>query len=319
MNFKKKIIFGLSISFLLIITLSSCKKKKAFKDENAQISVDTRMFQGQTDQAMADINLAIMGQPLLRGRSSELSETTLEVICGLEQDTSLVYQGIFRLIYNGIPCHGVKRVGEVVVTFIDYPLSKWKNAGTNLKIDFIGYKCSWESNGQSIQLDGSMNLRNESGKTWYDLQFLNEPKLDQILTGNDIKITFSADNYTNISLNRRMEYTYSSSSKITTCKIDGLGSQDGESSLENWGFTRDGLKFTNTVNASIIWRTSCGAVAPIDGQETIKVEDKAHELKSTFSFDNQGNELVGDNPCPYGWRVEWSYKNKTNSRLFSFQ
>lgn len=317
MNRFIRVSFGILIGLFCLFNLA-CKKKKAFKNETGQTAVDLRMFQGQMDEAMADLNLAIMGQPLLRGKLLQTDETTLTDICGLEQDTSLVTQGIIRLLYTGIPCNGVQTIGEVKVTFLDYPLTKWKNAGANLKVDFIGYKCTWLTNGQSIQIDGSVNLKNESGKTWYDLMYLNEPKLVQVLSGNSVKLSFTSEIYTNISLNRRMEYTYTSSNKIFNCRVDGLGSQDGENQLENWGLTREGLKFTNRIENSVIWTTRCGAVAPIDGISRIKVEDQTHELQSSFAYDNQGNKIAGDNPCPYGWYVEWTYKKKTNSRLFSF-
>ncbi len=305
----------LTFSLLILFAFGSCKKKKAFKEEDAQTSVDVRMFQGQTDQALADINQAIMGQSLLRGRNSESS---LETICGLDQDTSLVFSGIIRLIYNGTLCNGVIRTGTVMASIQEYPLKKWKNAGTILKIDFMAYKAVWPSDGRTIQIDGTGFLQNESGKTWYDLQYLNSPNLVQVLTGDNIKGMYSKDNVANYNLNRRMEYSFNSGTKVTTCRVDGLGSSDGASSLENWGFTRDGKKFTNRVSSPMIWKTSCGALAPLEGELVIDVEDKEHDLICSFSIDKDGNTTNSDAPCPYGMQIKWSYKNKTNTRNFGY-
>lgn len=304
--------------FLIISMITACKKKKAFKNENAQTSVDVRMFQGQNDAALSDINEAIMGQSLMRGRGTDWVETHQSVICGLDQDTSLWNLGTIKLIYNGTPCKGVVRTGTVVASILNYPSEKWKNMGASLKIDFLAYKAVWLSDGKTVQIDGTELLKNESGKTWYDLQYLNAPNLVQVLTGSNLKATYSIDNTANFDVNRRMEYSFDDATKVTSCKVDGLGSAEGQSGLENWGFTRDGLKFTCKVNSSVIWKTSCGALAPITGEVIIDEEDKEHDLSCHFSVDQNGNSVSGDQPCPYGWQVSWTYKNKTNTRIFAY-
>lgn len=318
MKLYRNLAFVLSFSLLILVIATSCEKKKSFKEENAQTSVDVRMFQGQTDEALAEINEAIMGQPLLRGKGTELSESMLEPICGLDQDTSLVYKGIIRLIYNGLECRGVSRTGTVSVTIQEYPIKKWKNAGTILKIDFLAYKAIWASDGRAVQIDGTAFLTNESGKTWYDLQYLNVANVVQILTGEKLKATFSAENTVDFNLNRRMEYSYNSSADATECKIDGLGSSNGQTSLENWGINREGLNFTSKVISQINWKTSCGALAPLNGELLIDIDEKEHDLDCFFSVDQNGIEVSTDSPCPYGMQVKWSYKNKTNTRIFSY-
>lgn len=300
---------------LILVSITACKKKKAFKEENAQTSVDVRMFHGQNDEALADINLAIMGQSLLRGRGEE---TSLESICGLDLDTALVYKGILHLVYNGNSCRGVSRSGEILVTIMDYPLKKWKNAGTTLKIDFVKYKATWLSDGKSVQIDGTEYLLNESGKTWYDLQFLNVPSCVQILSGENLKVSYGGTNDAKYHVNRRMEYSYSKTSKTTSCLVNGLETAEGESEVESWGLNRDGESFATKVVSGMIWKTGCGAMAPVDGELKIKMGNKAHTLNCFFAVDKEGNETNADSPCPYGWQVKWSYKNKTSSRIFNY-
>ena len=304
-------------AFFILVTASACKKRKAFKEENAQLGVDVRMFQGQMDEAISEINQAIMGQPLMRGKSSEINESLVESICGLDQDTSMVYKGIIRLVYNGETCKGVKRTGVVLVSILDYPIKKWKNAGASIKIDFISYKAGWTSDGRTVQIDGTVFLKNESGKTWYDLQFLNVTNLVQIHTGDNLKATFGSETV-DFNVNRRLEFTYNSATKATTCKVVGMGSSDGQSGLESWGFNREGLKFTSKVTSSVMWKTTCGALAPIDGEVIIDEEEKKHNLNCNFSVDQNGNNVSTDTPCPYGMQVSWSFKSKMNSRIFSY-
>ena len=52
---------------------------------------------------------------------------------------------------------------------------------------------------------------------------------------------------------------------------------------------------------------------------SIKVDGKDFALKVLFSVDASGNAVVvASNACPYGWKVEWTYKKKTNKKVFGY-
>ena len=57
------------VCVLVLFVTISCKKKKAFKEEDGQTPVDTRMMQGQNEEVLQDINTAIMEQSLIDRKS----------------------------------------------------------------------------------------------------------------------------------------------------------------------------------------------------------------------------------------------------------
>jgi hypothetical protein len=302
------------ICFAVFFFASACKKKKAFKEEDGQAATDARMAQGQNDEAYKDINIAIMEQSLLRGKGTAGAGNT--EICGVTIDTLEIFQGVIKLNYQGKNCYGYTKTGIIRVSLEGYPLKKWKNPGSILKVEFIGYKVTRATDGRSVQLDGTQYITNESGSTFFDLRYLNVSSIVHTVTGFDMKVKFDGDNTAIFNVGRRMTYTHSGG--VTTCRIEGTGSAAGKSNLENWGHTRNGDSFTSEVTVPIVWKTTCGAVAPLEGEVAIKVDKKDFELKCKFAVDETGESVSGDNPCPYGWLMEWSYKNRTNTRIFGY-
>jgi hypothetical protein len=68
-----------------------------------------------------------------------------------------------------------------------------------------------------------------------------------------------------------------------------------------------------------VWNITCGPWAPTAGAVDIKVKNKDFDLRCTFAVDSKGNPVdVAPNTCAYGWKVEWSYKKKTNKKIFGY-
>lgn len=312
---------GLSLALIaLCVLFGSCKKKRAFKEEDAQITADVRMVQGQIDDVLKDINIVIMNRSLLRGKpdGGAGDEGGKLSACGFRIDTSVANQGIISLRYDSSSCNGVKRMGTVMFSIQSYPTQKWKHQGCVMKIDFTAYKGSRISDGRNIQLNGSVYLTNYSGKTWYDIVYYYEPSISQILTGNGITATFGGSETSVFNFNRRMTYTFSKKDSVVSCSIDGLGSSDGEENLENWGQGRQGQSFCSRVDATLLWKSSCSANVLYSGEEVFVVADKEFDIHSTFGVDENGDAMTSNATCPYGWKASWSYKKKTKSRVLNY-
>ncbi|MBL7931872.1 MAG: hypothetical protein JNL60_08220, partial [Bacteroidia bacterium] len=197
------------IAFLaLLVLFGSCKKKRAFKEEDAQITADVRMVQGQIDNVLKDINVIIMNRSLLRGRpAGDAGDEGGKLnACGFRIDTAQANQGVINIHYDSSYCSGIKRMGTVMFTIQNYPTKKWKHQGCVLTVNFIKYSGS-RVDGRNIQLSGTVYLTNTSGKTWHDLVYLYEPSISQILTGNGITATFGGNETSIFNFNRRMTYT----------------------------------------------------------------------------------------------------------------
>lgn len=320
---KTKSILAVAIvaAMSLLFSLTSCKKKKAFKDEDGQASEDVRTANSENDVAVADINDVISNEPAMNGRGSG-SQGTQGVtgnICGLSVDKSLANTGVVVLNYNGTTCDNRKREGSIRLTILDYANGmRWKDTGCVIKVEYLAYKITRPSDGKSIELNGVQNVTNVNGVNWLNMIFNpSHPAVVITVTGTDLNVKFDGSKTAVYNINRKFTYTYANS--ILTCKGEGIGSSEGLSNLENYGTTRDGDKFTSQVSTPIIWNTTCGSRAPVQGEVLIKVAEKEFELKCLFGVDSQGNSVtVGSNSCPYGMKASWTYKSKTNKKIFAY-
>lgn len=308
---------GLALLTLTLVFLS-CKKRRAFKEEDAQITVEVRTLQAQVDEALKDINLVIMNRSLFRGRPAGSTPQGL-TLCGFDLDTSAAYQGIMTIQYNSTECKGYKRKGYLRFTIQEYPVQKWKYQGCVIKLEFIKYSSTRLSDSRNVEINGTVFLTNSSGKTWYDLVYYYEPELIQILTGNNVTAKFNGGESFVFNFNRQMNFTFSKTDSVVTCKVSGLGSSEGESALENWGMDDEGNKFTSKVSRHLTWKTSCGPPVLFEGQEIIQVAGKPFDITCDFGMDSNGDPSTQASSCPYGWKASWSYKKKSSDRLFNYQ
>jgi hypothetical protein len=322
---KAKTLLFRSTLLLLIIaaTFTSCKKQKAFNDEDGQASSDSRNVQGENDAAINDVNDVIGKQASLAGRSSGTNGTTgiTGSACDATVDTSNIKNGMIQLNYDGsTTCFNRKRTGSIKITVQNYTTGKrWKQQGCVLKLEYINYKILRPSDGKSIMLNGSQLLTNVSGGSWWELIILKSlSSLIVTVTGTNLSATFDDGKTATYNINRRFTYTYPQN--VITCVGEGIGSLNGINNLENYGLTRDGDEFTSQMTTPLLWNLTCGPWAPLAGEVNIKVDNKEFELKCLFGVDNGGNSVaVSANNCPYGWKVEWKYKKKTNNKVIAYQ
>lgn len=323
---KTNLIYSLSIvlvAFALVFT--SCKKKKEFKNEDGQASTDNRNVQSENDAAVNDVNTEIGANSLMHGRTSSPSginalQNALGITAtGYSVDTNGAHLGTIKINYNGTTVNNRTRTGSIRLTIQSYSSGKrWKQAGCVLQLDYLAYKVTRASDGKSVELNGIQYITNETGGTWWELLVLKtQPSLASTVTGTGLNVTFDGGKTAVYNINRR--FTYTIPGNILTCTGEGIGSTSGLSSLENYGTTRDGDAFTSQVSTPIVWNWTCGPWAPVQGEVNIKVDGKEFALKVLFSVNASGNPVsVGAGSCPYGWKVEWTYKKKTNKKVFGY-
>jgi hypothetical protein len=320
----RSIIYLLSMTLLAgSLAFTGCKKKKEFKNENGQASADNRTVNGETDAAIGDANDVISNETALSGKGTGAAQTTgvMGNICGLTVDKTNIASGVVILNYNGTVCNNRKREGSIKLTIKDYTLGKrWKNQGAVLVVDYMSYKITRASDGKSVELNGTHEVTNETGGTWWDLIFNGQASLAHTVRGTNLNVKFDDGKTAVYNINRKFTYTFTGNpTVIITCTGEGIGSSNGLNSLENFGTTRDGDSFTSQVTTPIIWNTTCGAHAPVQGAVNVKVDSKSFDLKVTFAVDASGNAVsVAPNTCAYGYKVEWTYKKKTKNKIFGY-
>lgn len=320
---KKSIYYSVAIlAFASVITLSSCAKKKAFKNEDGQASEDNRDVNGENDQAVTDANNAVFGSVKMSGKGVNVADVTAitGTIQGGVVDTTGINQGTIKINYNGTTVNNRTRTGSIRLSIQDYASGKrWKQVGCVIKVEYLAYKVTRASDGKSVQLDGTQNLTNVTGGTWWELIITKtQSSLASSITGSDLNVTFSDGKTALYNINRK--FTYTIPGNILTCTGEGMGNSEGLDNLENYGTTRDGDSFTSQVSTPIVWNLTCGAWAPTQGAVNIKVSEKEFDLKCTFGVTNSGDvQDVAANNCPYGWKVEWTHKKKTNKKIFAYK
>ncbi|MDI1356108.1 MAG: hypothetical protein PSX36_14410 [bacterium] len=322
---RNKIVFGLSIlSVCSMLLLTDCKKKSnnnsdpVTPDETGQSSTDSRDAQSENDAAINDINDVISSDVKLSGKSED-AQGTSGSICGLVVDSSLSSTGVIKLNYIGTTCNNRTRTGSIRLSMLNYALgARWKNAGTVIKVDYINYKITRASDQKSIMLNGTQNLINVSGGTWLNLLvFKNQASLISTVTGTNLNVTWQDGKTAIYNINRRITYTIPGN--ILTCQAEGIGTNNSLTSLENYGTTRDGDAFTSQVTTPIIWNLTCGFGAPIQGGLKMKVASKNFDLVCLYGVNSAGTPVTpGSVTCPFGWKLQWTLNNASQSKVIAY-
>lgn len=307
----------------VLLTFSGCKKTTTtttttpIDDESGQESKDSRQAISENDASINDINQTLSDNVLMHGRLTSGNKLTT-TICGLDVDTNGSYIGTIKLNYNGTVCNNRKREGSIKLTIVNYAAGeRWKNAGCVLKVDFIAYKVTRASDGQSIELSGTQNLTNVSGGTWFDLLFLGQAKLISSITGNNLNVKFNGSATAVYNINRKFTYTWAN--PVLTCSGEGIGTSGGLSNLENYGTTRGGDAFTSQVSSPIVWNTTCGWGAPLSGHLIIKIASKNFDLDCLFGVNSAGTPItVGTNQCAYGWKLTWTVGTNSQNKVIPY-
>lgn len=307
------------------MVFTSCKKRKEAKNEDGQSSADSRNVQSENDAAVSDVNTVVGDNALLHGRGTntnglnELHNALGITATGYVVDTTGAYMGTIKINYDGTVINNRKREGSIRLTIIDYSTGKrWKQAGCILKVDYIDFKVTRASDGKFVKLNGTQNITNITGGTWWELLIIKtQTSLASSVTGSNLNVTFEDGKTAVYNINRK--FTYTLPGNILTCTGEGIGSSESLSNLENYGTTRDGDAFTSQVKTPIVWNWTCGWWAPTQGEVEIKVASKEFSLDATFAVDKDGNPVsVSSNNCAYGWKVEWKYKNKTRKKVIGY-
>ncbi|HWY13392.1 MAG TPA: hypothetical protein VN026_18840 [Bacteroidia bacterium] len=312
-----KLIYTLALIVLSgTLAFTGCKKLKEFKNETGQDSADNRTAVGESDNAIADANNVASNNSSIHGRVGQI-DGVLSVCTDYTVDVTKQAQGILTVNYNGTSCLNRTRSGSIRLTLQNYPAYKWKDVNAVLQVDYINYKVTRTSDGKSVELNGTELVTNVSGNTWFELIFQGQPNLVHTVTGSNLNVTFDGDKTAVYNINRKFTYTWSS--PYLSCYGEGTGISNNRTNLENYGTTRNGDNFTSQVTTPFIWTTACGAHAPTQGAVDIKVDSKAFDLKCTFGVDANGNGMsVPLGSCAYGMKAEWTYKKKTNHKVFSY-
>jgi hypothetical protein len=317
----KKVLFAV---LCLSLAWSGCKKNEptpAESTENGKASEDNQGVQNHADAAITDANNLVSANGSLSGRLSEAAQNAVDTnICGAAKDYSQIGQGILTVSYDGVTvCNNRKRGGTIRITLLNYTTgARWIQANAKLKVDFINYKVTRASDGKSIKLNGNLIITNQSGGNFITLFLGSTPSLVHTVEGSSMQVAFDDSLNGTWNINRR--YSYAWNSNVATCTGEGIGTNNGVSNLENWGTTRNGFPFTSQVTTPVVWNTTCGAWAPVQGKVVIRVQNPGNaQITTTFGVNTTGQPVpITPNTCPYGMKIEWVWGGSSGNRILGY-
>ncbi len=312
------IVAAAAIIALSVSVVSCSKERREFRKEDGQVSRDNKEIQSSLDDVTNEANRIMSDNNLMSGKGNENDQALafMNNTCGFTVDTTQRPQGILTVNFDGTTnCNGRIRAGQVKLTLQDYVNgARWRDTNAVLKVDYIDYKVTRASDNKSLTFNGTKNVTNVSGGNAVLLILGFQNSLVHRVAGNNIQVKFDDGKTCTFNLARKWTHTWANS--VYTVKGEGEGTQSGRNNLENWGTTREGDNFTSQVLEPVIWNSTCGAHKPVLGKLDIVVDAKDFSFLTTFGVDNSGNVVTGS--CPWGLKVEWTYKNKTGTKLYPY-
>jgi hypothetical protein len=312
--------------------IGGCKKKEdpiepepvvtPAPEETGQAGVDSREATGENDEALNDINEALSNSNKVSGKGGSANEEggLTGNACKPVIDSTQAGLGVLTLSYTGSTCNNRTKTGVIKLTLVNYTSGKrWKDTGAVLKVDYINYKIKRASDQKSLTFNGTQQLKNVSGGNWWNLLvWKNQTSLVTTVTGTNLIVTWHDNTTATYNIHRKITYSCPSPSVIAV-KGEGIGTSGGLTSLENYGTSRQGDAFTSQVTTPIIWNTTCGGGAPLQGAVNVKVTSKNFDLIFLYGVDVNGNTgTTITNPCPYGWKLQWTVNNASSSKVFAY-
>lgn len=325
----KRSVTVISALLILVLLITNCRKKEKTEEpapaatttgsasvtENGQSLIDNEKIIFEADASASDINTTITNYSALNGKFNQASSIT--TVCGMTVDTNGMHLGTIRLDYNGTVCAGRKRTGSIQLTIQNFSTGiKWKNMGAVVKVDYLNYKMINTTTSQTVALNGTAYLTNQSGGTFLDLFLATQTNLAHTYTANSLLVQLNALNTYTYNVNREVTYTYSSS--VFTASVTSNVAFGGYSNLESWGSTGSDSVFCSITNP-IVWNTTCGAWSPVTGNVTVKVKSKSYNLNGTLGVDAAGTPVVPTpSTCPYGYKINWTIGSTTSSVVVGY-
>ena len=298
---KKSILYLSVITLSLAFFVSSCKKDSAVATDSAtEVSTqadDQSRVSTETDAVTNDANASLEVSTSISGRDMGFQ--------GLICDASIVADTIsntrtITITYNGANCSGNRvRTGVVVISIAAGV--HWKDAGAVVTISYQNLKITRVSDNKSITINGTHTLTNVSGGLLINLPALKT--ITHTISSSNMSVTFDDGSQRTWSVARQRVFTYNNGVVIT---ITGTHTDGTNTGIEEWGTTRFGKSFTNSITSPLVVSQACsfritsGATQHVTSLATVAV---------TFGLDASGNATSCPGTGSYYYKAVWTGAN----------
>ncbi|MFM2359375.1 MAG: hypothetical protein RLY16_1368 [Bacteroidota bacterium] len=269
---------------------SSCKKDSSGTNEAEEFKVqsdDQSRFSNETDEVTTDAVTAVENMGGSYNGETPLSPL-LPSICNttVTIDTVSVPRKI-TITYNGLNCAGTRiRTGNVVISFA--PGFRWNQPNAQYSVAYQNLKITRVLDNKSITINGEKTIKNVTGGRLRNLATSGTSVVHEI-TSSGMSITFDNGTVRSWQLARRRTFSYNNGI-VTT--VEGIAPQGG--GVAEWGTTRFGAEFTNSITQPLVFKQSCN-FRLVSGQTTHVRGGRSSVV--TFGLDASGNPITD---CPSG-------------------
>jgi hypothetical protein len=297
---KKRILYLSVISLSLASLFTACKKDSAATDTTAQVTTqadDQSRVSTETDAVTNDVNASLEVSPTISGR--------IDGFLGLICDATVVADTIdnprtITITYNGTNCSGNRTRTGVVVVSIAAGVH-WKDAGAVVTISYQNVKITRTRDNKSITINGAHTLTNVSGGLLINLPTIKT--ITHTISSSNMQVTFDDGSQRTWSVARQRVFTYNSGVVVT---ITGTHTDGTTTGIAEWGTTRFGKTFTNSITNPLVVSQSCnyritsGAIQNVNALATVAI---------TFGLDATGNPTSCPGTGSYYYKAVWTGVN----------
>ena len=291
---------------LLLITLVvvSCKKdeQEVIQPDSTpvqQLSKDDQSVEQNVDEAMLDA-----GQVL----SSKLKSTNMGLPCGATLDSVITVNDtiVYLLTYDGLNCQQTKyRQGKMRILIKES--TQWWLAGSFVRVELIDFEVTNVFTNHKMTMNGMSSLENISGGI---IELLGNG-FNTIIHKNAAHIFISFNGHPPRDWHLTKMHVYSGTSGNFMLAVNGFGQVQGFSNLISWGTDREGHKFFNQVEESVVFKEACEWV-PYSGIQTYKMPGLQLNAMVTYGY-NSNNEPISGSECPTHARLDWHQQGQSGT------
>jgi len=284
------------IFFLAILVAASCKKDEYEESPPdsppvQQLAIDDNSVERNVDEAMVDA-----GQVL----SSKFKSANLGIPCGATLDSTIVINDtvVYLLTYDGLNCQQNKyRKGKMRIKIKQN--SFWLLAGSFLRVELIDFEVTNVFTNNKMTINGISSLENISGGI---IELLGNG-FNTIIHKNTAHIFVSFNGHPPRDWHLTKMLVYSGTSGNLMLALNGFGNAQGHTNLISWGIDREGQKFFNTIEESIVFKETCDWV-PYSGIQSYVLPGTQLHAQLTYGY-NSSNEPISGSECPTHARLDW--------------
>jgi hypothetical protein len=305
------LIFILTFTTGIIITLNSCKKETTATDNSVNgedaANISTALNATNDDAAnAAGTNASLSGK--VQGFAS---------LCGgvITYDS---INGIVTITYNGAECNGiVNRQGTITVTLLSYAQgARWKNAGATLQIVYTNVVIRNIVTGAQYTLNGTHYLVNVLGGLAYQV-------MDGSVSGtvahrhisDNFTVTFPNGQQRTWSVRRTRTFSGTGILSVKTITLAADTMINGNNNIEIWGTTRSGDAFSASLIAPIVSNNVCGYYHPVSGEYTCFLNNTSLDI--LFGVNSSGNPAT-NSICPFGYKITYTVNGISKTKIDSY-